>query len=135
MRRAEVVLTDGNHGTDCSPNEQLAERCRATYRQAAAVCVEFGAATEMGFQYGLRLTAALQDASVGEPLSPARNRMVRGHLGNSNRLRPGHGPLHWPAMLRTLINSPYVNPESITKVDPAAPLPGTATLLRELIGT
>ena len=60
------------------------------------------------------------------------------HLGDNNRLLPGHGRLDWPSIFGALTEigyAGYVNLECSTEGDPATTLPATATYLRELIGT
>ena len=213
VRPAEFVLMDDSYGNAMSPDVQLRERCRAMYRQTAAVCAELGAVTEIEFQYGpqdplplfdpyRQLTAEQEDAFVtfyrelldivagtpahvllepinryesrylnrvidnarivdatahpnagllpdtfhmsieegdlGEALRYAGDRIRQVHLGDSNRLLPGHGLLDWPGIFRALLEVRYegcVNLECSTEGDPSSTLPATATFLRQHIGT
>jgi sugar phosphate isomerase/epimerase len=52
IRPAEFVLIDDVYGNAMSSDAELRERCRAMYRQAAEVCAQIGAVTEIEFQYG-----------------------------------------------------------------------------------
>ncbi|WP_197061070.1 sugar phosphate isomerase/epimerase family protein [Microbacterium mangrovi] len=54
VKPVEFVLADDIYGKAMS--EDLAEReaCRAMYRQAASVCAEIGAVTEIEYQYGVQ---------------------------------------------------------------------------------
>ncbi|MGO4856302.1 sugar phosphate isomerase/epimerase family protein [Arthrobacter sp. 2MCAF14] len=52
IRPAEFVLIDDVYGNAMSSDPELRERCRAMYRQAAEVCAQIGAVTEIEFQYG-----------------------------------------------------------------------------------
>jgi sugar phosphate isomerase/epimerase len=52
IRPVEFVLIDEIYGNAMSPDAELRQRCRAMYRQAATVCGEIGAVTEIEFQYG-----------------------------------------------------------------------------------
>jgi sugar phosphate isomerase/epimerase len=48
----EFVLIDDIYGNAMAADTDLRDRCREMYRQAAAVCAEIGAVTEIEFQYG-----------------------------------------------------------------------------------
>lgn len=213
VRPAEFILMDDGYGNAMSSDGQLRERCRAMYRQAAAVCAELGTVTEIEFQCGpqhplplfdpyqqlsgeqedafisfyremLDIVAwtpayvllepinryesrylnrvvdnarivdavahpnagllpdtfhmSIEEGNLGEALRSAGDRVVHVHLGDSNRLLPGHGLLDWPGVfgaLHDLHYDGYVNLECSTEGDPSATLPATATYLRELIGT
>lgn len=52
IRPAEFVLIDDIYGHAMSPDVKLRDSCRAMYRQAAEICAEIGAVTEIEFQYG-----------------------------------------------------------------------------------
>jgi sugar phosphate isomerase/epimerase len=52
IRPAEFVLIDDIYGHAMSSDPKLRESCRAMYRQAAEVCAEIGAVTEIEYQYG-----------------------------------------------------------------------------------
>lgn len=52
IRPVEFVLTDDIYGNAMSDDLDLRERCRAMYCEAASVCAEIGAVTEIEFQYG-----------------------------------------------------------------------------------
>lgn len=213
VRVAEFILMDDSYGNAMSSDGQLRERCRAMYRQTAAVCAELGAVTEIEFQYGpqqplplfdpyqqlaadeelafitfyqemldivsgtpgrvllepinryesrylnrvvdnVRILDAvahphagllpdtfhmsIEEADLAEALRSAGKHIRHVHLGDSNRLLPGHGLLDWPAIFRALVDvhyEGYVNLECSTEGDPSATLPATATFLRELIGS
>jgi sugar phosphate isomerase/epimerase len=57
----EFVLTDDIYGTAMSDDLDLRERCRAMYREAASVCAEIGAVTEIEFEYGPQIPLPLFD--------------------------------------------------------------------------
>lgn len=61
IRPVEFVLTDDSYGNAMSDDLALRERCRAMYRQSAAVCAEIGAVTEIEFQYGPQIPLPLFD--------------------------------------------------------------------------
>lgn len=52
IRPVEFVLEDEVYGNAMSDDDDLRQRCRAMYRQAAIVCAELGAVTEIEYQYG-----------------------------------------------------------------------------------
>ncbi|WP_223692281.1 sugar phosphate isomerase/epimerase family protein [Leifsonia poae] len=212
IRPVEFVLTDEIYGNAMSSDPILRERCRAMYREAAGVCAELGAVTEIEFEYGpqiplplfepfQQLSAAQREAfvefyrdmlsivdgtegrvllepinryesgylnqvadnvriieAVGHPnagllpdlfhmsieevdpaqsLRDAGEHIVHVHLGDSNRLLPGHGHLDWPAIIGALREVGYrgfLNLECSTEGDPALSLPPAADRLRRLIG-
>lgn len=79
---------------------------------------------------------SIEEADLGEALRFAGERIVHVHLGDSNRLLPGHGLLDWPTIFRALADvhyQGYVNLECSTEGDPSVTLPATAKFLRELI--
>jgi sugar phosphate isomerase/epimerase len=57
----EFVLTDDIYGKAMSDDLDLRERCRAMYREAASVCAEIGAVTEIEFEYGPQIPLPLFD--------------------------------------------------------------------------
>jgi sugar phosphate isomerase/epimerase len=61
VQPVEFVLTDDVYGNAMSEDPDLRERCRAMYREAAAVCAEIGAVTEIEFQYGPQIPLPLFD--------------------------------------------------------------------------
>lgn len=52
IRPVEFVLEDEIYGNAMSSDDDLRERCRAMYREAAVVAAEIGAVTEIEYQYG-----------------------------------------------------------------------------------
>ncbi|MEY4898889.1 MAG: hypothetical protein RL294_700 [Actinomycetota bacterium] len=210
---AEFVLIDAIYGNAMSADEDLRANCRAMYREAAAVCAEIGAVTEIEFEYGTQnplplfepfqqldpfqkdafiefyremlvlvegtparvllepinryeskylnrvidnieivdrvnhpnagllpdiFHMSLEEADPAAALRLAGERIAHVHLGDSNRLLPGHGHLDWSAIftsLREINFNGYVNLECSTEGDPLKSLPRTASFLRELIGT
>jgi sugar phosphate isomerase/epimerase len=52
VRAAEFVFMDASYGNAMSADGEPRNRCRAMYRQAAAICGEIGAMTEIEYQYG-----------------------------------------------------------------------------------
>ncbi|SDT12823.1 sugar phosphate isomerase/epimerase family protein [Microlunatus soli] len=211
VRPVEFVLTDAVYGQAMTADDDLRERCRAMYREAAAVCAEIGAVTEIEYEYGpqdplplfephqplddqqrsafldfyrelLEIVSGSEGRVLLEPLNRyesrylnlvddnlviidavdhpqagllpdvfhmsieesdlpaalrrAGDRIAHVHLGDSNRLLPGHGHLDWPeifAALREVGYDRYVNLECSTEGDPATTLPATAERLRALI--
>jgi len=208
IRPVEFVLTDDIYGNAMADDPDLRRRCRAMYREAAEVCAELGAVTEIEFEYGAQdplplfepfqqLDAAQHEAFVAfyaemlavvdgtdarillEPINryesgylnrvednvriieevahpnagllpdlfhmsieeadPARSlreaarHIVHVHLGDSNRLLPGHGHLDWPGIFDALTEAGYtgyLNLECSTEGDPAVSLPAAAERLR-----
>lgn len=211
VRPVEFVLTDGIYGNAMSDDADLRRRCRDMYRDAASVCAEIGAVTEIEFQYGaqdplplfnpfqqldaqqkadfvvfyremLDVVAGSEGRILLEPINryesrylnrasdnleiidivdhpnagllpdifhmsieesdiPAALRAAAGrighvHLGDNNRLLPGHGTLDWAGIvqaLRDIEYEGYLNLECSTSGDPATTLPATAVFLRTLI--
>jgi sugar phosphate isomerase/epimerase len=207
----EFVLIDEIYGNAMSDDDDLRARCRAMYREAAAVCAEIGAVTEIEFEYGpqnplplfepfrqldtaqklefvdfyremLDVVAGSRGRVLLEPINRyesgylnrvvdnlemidavdhpnagllpdtfhmsieegdlaaairlAGNRIAHVHLGDSNRMLPGHGHLDWAAIfaaLRDVGFDGYVNLECSTEGDPAQSLPANAAYLREFI--
>jgi sugar phosphate isomerase/epimerase len=79
---------------------------------------------------------AMEEASPAAALRSAGDRVVHVHLGDSNRLLPGHGRLDWPGIFTALRDIGYdgvVNLECSTEGDPARSLPETAAFLRSSI--
>jgi sugar phosphate isomerase/epimerase len=67
----------------------------------------------------------------------ADHRIAHVHLGDSNRLLPGHGHLAWRDIFGAFHEvgyGGYVNLECSTEGDPAQSLPVTADFLRSVIG-
>ncbi|MCU1529296.1 MAG: Sugar phosphate isomerase/epimerase, partial [Frondihabitans sp.] len=54
VRPVEFVLMDDTYGNAMASDPDLRGRCRAMYREAARVCAEIGAVTEIEFQYGVQ---------------------------------------------------------------------------------
>ena len=78
---------------------------------------------------------SIEEADMGQALIQAGDRIAHVHLGDSNRLLPGHGLLNWPDIfgaLNTMGYDGYVNLECSTTGDPAVTLPATAAWLRDL---
>ena len=211
VRPVEFVLTDDVYGHAMDSDPDLRARCRAMYRDAAAVCAELGAVTEIEYEYGARdplpvfdpfqqldaeqrerfldfyremlatvegtagrvllepinryecrylnLVAdnlelidavdhpnaglladtfhmAIEETDVASSLRAAGDRVAHVHLGDNNRLLPGHGRLDWPAIFGALGEIGFdgaVNLECSTAGDPAETLPATAARLRALM--
>jgi sugar phosphate isomerase/epimerase len=79
---------------------------------------------------------SIEERDLGAALRDAAGRIVHVHLGDSNRLLPGHGLLDWTAIfeaLKTVGYHGFVNLECSTSGDPEVTLPETARLLRTLI--
>lgn len=211
VRPVEFVLIDAIYGKAMSADDGLRARCREMYREAAAVCADIGAVTEIEFEYGpqdpLPLFDPFQQLDAGqkeefatfyrelldvvagsdgrvllEPLNRyesrflnrvvdnaeivdlvdhpnagllpdtfhmsleesnlpdafrlAGDRIQHVHLGDSNRLLPGHGILGWSdifAALREVGYDGYVNLECSAENAPETTLPETAAFLRKLI--
>lgn len=211
IRPVEFVLTDEVYGHAMSDDADLRTRCRAMYLEAASVCAEIGAVTEIEYQYGvqdplplfdvhqeldarqtegfvefyrqmlgvvtgtegmvlleplnryesryLNLVSAnlaiieevdhpnagllpdvfhmsIEEADIPAALRAAGGQIAHVHLGDNNRLLPGHGTLDWTAIIRALKDvdyDGYLNLECSTEGDPATTLPAAATFLRGLI--
>ncbi len=79
---------------------------------------------------------SIEEADPARSLREAADRIVHVHLGDSNRLLPGHGHLDWSAVFDALHDvgySGYLNLECSTEGDPAVSLPATAGRLRKLL--
>ncbi|PRY18555.1 sugar phosphate isomerase/epimerase family protein [Kineococcus rhizosphaerae] len=211
VRPVEFVLTDAVYGKAMDPDLDLRARCRAMYREAAGVCAELGAVTEIEFEYGpqdplplfhpfQQLDAgqregfctfyrellevvtgtagrvlleplnryesrylnrvednlaileevahpnagllpdtfhlSLEESDLGAALRRAGDHVAHVHLGDSNRLLPGHGLLEWEEVFAALRDIGYagaLNLECSTEGDPALSLPPTVARLRGLI--
>jgi sugar phosphate isomerase/epimerase len=211
IRPVEFLLMDAVYGKAMSDDATLRARCRAMYREAAAVCAEISAVTEIEFEYGpqdplplfhpyQQLSAqqheafvefygemletvsgsearvllepinryecgylnrvcdnvriieevghpnagllpdlfhmSIEEADPAQSLRDAGQHVAHVHLGDSNRLLPGHGRLDWKAIfaaLRDVEFDGYLNLECSTEGDPWQTLPATATFLRTLV--
>jgi sugar phosphate isomerase/epimerase len=79
---------------------------------------------------------SIEESDLADVLRRAAGRIAHVHLGDSNRLLPGHGHLDWVAIfaaLREIGYAGYVNLECSSEGDPARSLPENAAFLRELI--
>lgn len=211
MRPVEFVLTDDIYGKAMSPNPALRARCRSMYADAAAVCAEIGAVTEIEFEYGAQdplplfepfqqldsrqredflafyrellsivegteghvlleplnryesrylnraidntalldeldhpnagllpdtFHMSIEEVDIAAAIQEAGARVKQVHLGENNRLLPGHGSLDWPAIVAALQQIGYtgsLNLECSTHGEPERTLPETARFLRALI--
>ncbi|TQL67376.1 sugar phosphate isomerase/epimerase [Nocardioides albertanoniae] len=211
VRPVEFVLQDAVYGHAMSPDPDLRGRCRAMYIEAASVCAEIGAVTEIEYEYGARdplplfhpyqqldgaqetefidfyrqalevvegsdgqvllepinryecrylnLTAdnlriidavghpnagllpdtfhmSIEEADPADAIRQAGGQVRHVHLGDNNRLLPGHGRLDWESIFGALAEIGFdgaVNLECSTEGDPEQSLPPTAERLRELI--
>ena len=52
VRPVEFVLTDDVYGSAMSADPDRRDRCRAMYREAARLCADLGAVTEIEYEYG-----------------------------------------------------------------------------------
>jgi sugar phosphate isomerase/epimerase len=52
VRPVEFLLMSDDYGNAMADDPEVRARCRAMYREAAGVCAEIGAVTEIEFQYG-----------------------------------------------------------------------------------
>lgn len=80
---------------------------------------------------------SIEEADVASSIRAAGDRVAHVHLGDNNRLLPGHGRLDWPSIFGALNEIGFegaVNLECSTEGDPAETLPATAGRLRALIG-
>lgn len=78
---------------------------------------------------------SIEERSIPDALRAAGDLARHVHLGENNRLLPGHGSLDWPAIFGALREIGYdgaVNLECSTTGDPHRTLPATAALLRGL---
>lgn len=80
--------------------------------------------------------------SIEEADMPASIRKVKGfikhvHLGDNNRLLPGHGNINWDSCIKALKDAEFdgfMNLECAILGDPEKELPDTARFLKDLIG-
>lgn len=80
---------------------------------------------------------SIEESDYRESILYAGEYIKHVHLGDSNRLLPGHGMTDWKACFDALKEIGYkgfVNLECSTCGDPAVTLPETADYLRKLIG-
>jgi sugar phosphate isomerase/epimerase len=211
IRPVEFVLIDEIYGNAMSSDLDLKARCRAMYLDAASVCAEIGAVTEIEYEYGARnplplfhpflqlesgqkdefidfyrevlavvegtegqvllepinryecrylnrvadnleiidavdhpnaallpdtFHMSIEEADPPAAIRGAGERVAHVHLGDNNRLLPGHGRLDWQSIFGALREVGFhgaVNLECSTEGDPAQTLPATAERLRELI--
>lgn len=80
---------------------------------------------------------SIEEADPATAIRDAGDRVAHVHLGDNNRLLPGHGRLDWQSIFGALRHIGFdgaVNLECSTEGDPAQTLPPTAVRLRELIG-
>lgn len=78
---------------------------------------------------------SLEEASIPDALRLAGDHVRHVHLGENNRLLPGHGFLDWEAIFQALADIGFdgtVNLECSTSGDPQQTLPQTAKFLRTL---
>lgn len=78
---------------------------------------------------------SIEEKNVADSLRVAGDQVRHVHLGDSNRLLPGHGALDWPDIFAALSEIGYhgtVNLECSTSGDPEQTLPETVRLLRDL---
>jgi sugar phosphate isomerase/epimerase len=81
---------------------------------------------------------SIEESDPAAAIRSAGDRVAHVHLGDSNRLMPGHGRLDWPAIFGALQAIGFkgaVNLECSTEGDPALSLPATAARVRQWIGT
>ncbi len=64
VRPVEFLLMSDDYGNAMADDPELRARCRAMYREAANVCAEIGAVTEIEFQYGSQDPLPLFDPFV-----------------------------------------------------------------------
>jgi sugar phosphate isomerase/epimerase len=79
---------------------------------------------------------SMEESDVAAALHSAGDRTVHVHLGDSNRLLPGHGLLDWASIfnaLKAVGYTGFVNLECSTSGEPAVTLPETARFLQRLI--
>lgn len=81
---------------------------------------------------------SIEEPSIPEALRRAADHVRHVHLGENNRLLPGHGALDWDSIFQALDDIGYtgaVNLECSTTGDPVRTLPETAAFLRQLSRT
>jgi sugar phosphate isomerase/epimerase len=79
---------------------------------------------------------SIEEADVATSLRDAGDRVAHVHLGDNNRLMPGHGRLDWESIFGALKDIGFegaVNLECSTEGDPSVSLPETAARLRRLM--
>lgn len=79
---------------------------------------------------------SIEEVDPASAIRAAGGRVAHVHLGDNNRLLPGHGRLDWESIfgaLRDIGFTGAVNLECSTEGDPAVSLPPTAERLRTLI--
>lgn len=80
---------------------------------------------------------SIEESDPATAIRDAGDRVAHVHLGDNNRLLPGHGRLDWESIFGALHDIGFegaVNLECSTEGDPAVSLPETAARLRGLIG-
>jgi sugar phosphate isomerase/epimerase len=80
---------------------------------------------------------SIEETDVASSIRAAGDRVAHVHLGDNNRLLPGHGRLDWPSIFGALNEIGFegaVSLECSTEGDPAETLPATAERLRAHIG-
>lgn len=78
---------------------------------------------------------SIEERSIPDALRQAGDHVRHVHLGENNRLLPGHGALDWPSIFAALHDIRFdgaLNLECSTTGDPHQTLPETAKLLRDL---
>lgn len=78
---------------------------------------------------------SIEEKNVADSLRAAGDQVRHVHLGDNNRLLPGHGSLDWPDIFAALSDIGYhgtVNLECSTSGDPELTLPQAVRFLREL---
>lgn len=81
---------------------------------------------------------SIEESSVPQAIRDGARHIRHVHLGDNNRLLPGHGALDWPAIFRAIHDVGYtgtVNLECSAGHHPDQTLPEALTLLRALIRT
>ena len=79
---------------------------------------------------------SIEEADPATAIRDAGDLVAHVHLGDNNRLLPGHGRLDWESIFGALKDIGFdgaVNLECSTEGDPAVSLPETATRLRALM--
>ncbi|GAA1240010.1 sugar phosphate isomerase/epimerase [Janibacter melonis] len=80
---------------------------------------------------------SIEEVDVASSILAAGEKVAHVHLGDNNRLLPGHGRLDWESIFGALHEIGFtgaVNLECSTEGDPAESLPATAERLRALMG-
>lgn len=79
---------------------------------------------------------SIEESDLPAALRAAGSHIEHVHLGDNNRLLPGHGHLPWADIFQALRDvgfEGYLNLECSTSGDPAQTLPATATWLRQML--